>query len=100
MAQFIMTYHGGSQPKTPEEGQAHRARYMEWIGGLTASVPQQPLKSTEMLGDVPEGHVPMMGYTIIEAADMDAARAIAKTCPFFDMDNTAMQLSELMVMGG
>ncbi len=100
MAQFILTYHGGSQPKSPEEGKAHMDRYMQWIGGLNASVPQQPLKGTQMLGDVPDGHVPMMGYTVIEADDMDAALAIAKACPFLEMDNAAMQVSEFHSMGG
>lgn len=98
MPQFIMTYHGGSQPKSPEEGQAHMDRYMQWIGGLDAVVPQQPLKGTEVLGD--KDITTMMGYTIINAADMDAARAIAQGCPFLDMEDSAMQLSELMVMGG
>ncbi len=97
MPQFIMTYHGGSKPKTPEEGQAHRQRYMEWIGDLDAVIPQQPLKSSEVLGE--KKIVTMMGYSIINAADMDAARAIAQSCPFLDMDDSAMQIGELMVMG-
>lgn len=97
MPQFIMTYHGGSKPATPEEGQAHRQRYMEWIGGLDAVVPQQPLKDSEVLGS--KEITPMIGYSIINAADMDAARAIAQSCPFLDMNDSAMQLSELMVMG-
>jgi hypothetical protein len=97
MPQFIMTYHGGSKPKTPEEGQAHMQRYMEWIGGLDAVVPQQPLKGREVLGS--KEITTMMGYSIINAANMDAARAIAQNCPFLDMDDSAMQLSELMVMG-
>lgn len=97
MAHFILTYHGGSKPSTPEEGKAHRQRYMDWIAGLDAVVPQQPLKSTEVLGDA--AITPMMGYSIINATDIDAAKAIAKSCPFLDMDNSAMQVSELMVMG-
>lgn len=97
MPQFIMTYYGGSQPKPPEDGQAHMKRYMEWIAGLDAVVPQQPLKGTEVLGG--KEITTMMGYSIINAADMDAARAIAQSCPFLDMDNSAMQFSELMVMG-
>ena len=98
MPQFIMTYHGGSQPKTPEEGQAHMERYMQWIGSLDAVVPQQPLKDTQTLGT--KEITPMMGYTIINAADMEAAKAIAEACPFLEMDNSAMQLSALMVMPG
>ena len=98
MPQFIMTYHGGSQPKSPEEGQAHMERYMQWIGGLDAVVPQQPLKDTQVLGD--KEITTMMGYTIINADDMAAAKAIAETCPFLEMDNSAMQLSELATMPG
>ena len=97
MPQCIMTYHGGSKPATPEEGQAHMQRYMEWIGGLDAVVPQQPLKGSEVLGS--KEITTMMGYSIINAPDMDAARAIAQSCPFLDMDDSAMQLSELMLMG-
>jgi len=92
-----MTYHGGSKPATPEEGQAHMQRYMEWIGGLDAVVPQQPLKGSEVLGS--REITTMMGYSIINAPDMDAARVIAQSCPFLDMDDSAMQLSELMMMG-
>ena len=100
MPRFILTYVGGTPPATPEEGAAHRDRYMQWIAGLgaAAQVPQQPLKGTEVLGDASVA-TPMMGYSIIEAADMDAARAIAKACPFLDMDKSAMQVSELIEMG-
>ena len=98
MPQFIMTYHGGSQPRTPEDGKAHMEKYMQWIAGLDAVVPQQPLKGTEVLGD--KEITTMMGYTIINAPDMDAARTIARSCPFLDMDNAAMQLSELAQMPG
>jgi hypothetical protein len=99
MAQFILTYHGGGRPSSPEEGKAHMEKYMAWIGGLNASVPQQPLKKTETLGAPVDGHVPMMGYSIIEADDMDAALEIANACPFLEMDISTMQVSELMVMG-
>lgn len=97
MAQFILTYVGGSQPKTPEDGKAHMERYMAWIGGLDAVTPQQPLKNTSVLGD--KEIIPMMGYTIINADDIDAALAIAKSCPFLEMENSAMQVSELASFG-
>ena len=98
MPQFIMTYHGGSQPTTPEEGKAHMARYMEWMGGLDMIVGQQPLKNTTVLGADQIG-TPMMGYSILNAADIDEARTIAEKSPFLEMDNASMQVSELIVMG-
>jgi hypothetical protein len=101
MPHFIMTYHGGSQPKSPEEGKAHMKAYMTWIANLgkAAVVPQQPIGKTEVLGD-PAGAAPMMGYTIIDVPDMDAARKIAQSCPFLMMDKATLQLSQLMQMPG
>lgn len=98
MPQFILTYHGGSQPTTPEEGKAHMARYMEWMGGLDMVVGQQPLKNTTILGADQIG-TPMMGYSILNAADIEEARAIAEKSPFLEMENATMQVSELIVMG-
>ena len=97
MAQFILTYVGGSKPATPEEGKAHMEKYMAWMGTLDAVTPQQPLKNTTTLGT--KEIVPMMGYSIINATDIEAAKAIAAACPFLDMDNSAMQVSELASFG-
>lgn len=96
MAHFILTYHGGSQPESPQAGQAHMEKYMNWIAQLDAEVPQQPLKNTHMLGDTTI--TPIVGYTIIKADSIQAAREIAQSCPFLDMDNSAMQVSELVDM--
>lgn len=98
MPQFILTYHGGSQPATPEEGKAHRARYIAWMRELDMVVGQQPLKNTAVLGADQIG-APMMGYSILNAADLDEALAIAEKCPFLEMENATMQVSELVVMG-
>lgn len=97
MRQFIMTYHGGSQPKIPENGKAHMDRYMAWIGTLDAVVKQQPLNGTETPGTTKI--TPMIGYSISNAPDMVSARKIAAVCPFLDMDNSAMQVSDLIEMG-
>lgn len=98
MPQFIMTYHGGGQPSTPEEGKAHMARYMAWMGELDVVVGQQPLKNTQILGADQIG-TPMMGYSIINAASIEDAQAIAAKSPFLEMENASMQVSELIVMG-
>jgi hypothetical protein len=41
----------------------------------------------------------MMGYSIINADDIEAAKTIAAACPFLEMDNAAMQVSELASFG-
>jgi hypothetical protein len=41
----------------------------------------------------------MSGYTIIEAGSMEAALAIAQTCPFLDTGGS-LEVSELVEMPG
>ena len=103
MPQYIMTYLGGDQPSSPEEGKQHFAKYMDWLSSLgdSAVSPANPLKNTNTVN--PDGTVTaggtttMSGYTIIDAASMEAALSIAKACPFLDI-NGSLEVSELMEM--
>ena len=105
MAQYIISYLGGSQPSNPEEGKRHFAKYKEWIFSLGDAVvsPANPFKNTSTVN--PDGTVTtgsttsMSGYTIIEATSMDAALTIAKACPFLDIGGS-LEVSELMQMPG
>ena len=87
MPQFVLVYLGGNQPSTPEEGQRHFARYMEWLASLgeAAVSPANPLTHTSTVhadGRVTAGGTTTMsGYTVVEAESMDAALALALTCP-------------------
>ena len=60
MPQFILTYHGGSQPSSPEEGKAHMARYMAWMSGLDMVVGQQPLKNTRWAASTVASNLPLL----------------------------------------
>ena len=105
MAQYIITYLGGDQPSTPEEGQQHFAKYQEWLSSLGDSVvsPANPFKNTSTVN--PDGSITpgsttsMSGYTIIEADSMERALTIAKACPFLDIGGS-LEVSELMQMPG
>ena len=105
MAQYIITYLGGNQPSSPEEGQQHFAKYKEWLTSLgdSAVSPANPLKDTTTVN--PDGSVSaggtttMSGYTIIESDSMDAALSIAKACPFLEIGGS-LEVSELMQMPG
>lgn len=99
MKDYLIGYFGGNHDMTPEEGQAHRAKWMEWVAGLgdRAIVPGQPLANTEQIG--PGVDVPMMGYAVVRAASIDEAREIANSDPFLSMGGT-IQLSELVRMPG
>lgn len=105
MPQFLITYLGGDQPSSPEEGQKHYAKYQEWISSLGSSAvsPMNPIKNTSTVN--PDGSVTpgsamsMSGYTIIEADSLEAALENAKACPFLDIGGT-LEVSELVQMTG
>ena len=105
MAQYIMTYLGGDQPSSPEEGRQHFAKYKEWLVSLgdSAVSPANPFKDTRTVnsdGTVSTGSTTSMsGYTVIEVDSMEAALEIAKACPFLDIGGS-LEVSELMKMPG
>ena len=105
MPQYVITYLGGDQPSSPEEGKQHFAKYQKWLTSLgdAAVSPMNPFKNTNTVN--PDGSVTtgsstsMSGYTVIEAESMDAALEISKACPFLDINGT-LEVSELMQMPG
>ena len=105
MPQFMITYLGGNPPSTPEEGQRHFARYMDWLSSLgdAAVSPANPLKQTRTVnpdGTVSDGGTTAMsGYTIIESDSLDAAIAAARACPFLEIGGS-LEVSELGEMPG
>ncbi len=105
MAQYIISYLGGNQPSTPEEGQQHFAKYKEWLSSLgdSAVSPANPFKDTCTINSdgtiITESTTSMSGFTIIEADSMAAALDVAKACPFLDIGGS-LEVSELMVMPG
>lgn len=103
MAQYIMTYLGGNQPSTPEEGQQHFAKYKKWLSSLGDSMvsPANPFKNTHTIssdGTITAGSITLMsGYTIIEVDSMEAALESAKACPFLEIGGS-LEVSELIQM--
>jgi len=105
MPQYMITYLGGNPPATAEEGNKHKAKYMDWLSSLgdAAVSPANPLTNTNTVN--PDGSVAaggttaMSGYSIIEAASIDAALLIAKACPFLEIGGS-LEVSELIEMPG
>ena len=105
MAQYIITYLGGDQPSTPEEGKQHFEKYKAWLSSLgeAALSPMNPFKDTSTIN--PDGTVTtgsstsMSGYTIIDVDSMEKALEIAKACPFLDIGGS-LEVSELVQMLG
>ena len=105
MSNYLIVYLGGNPPSTPEEGKQHFSQYMEWLSSLgeAAVSPMNPLKDTSTVspdGSVAEGGTSAMsGYTIVKAESMEAALAMAKSCPFLDIGGT-LEVSEMVEMPG
>jgi hypothetical protein len=103
MPHYIIAYHGGRPPESPEEGAAHKVKWGAWIGGLgeAAINPGTPLGMSTMInaeGVLEEGGPePMSGFSIVAADDLDAALAIAKSCPFLDIGGT-LEVAQVMNM--
>ena len=103
MANYIIAYHGGKKPETPEEGAKHMAKWQAWVAGLgdAAVNPGTPLgkswtvSSTGVSDD--GGPNAMSGYSIFKADSMDAALEMAKACPFLETGGT-LEVAEVMEM--
>ena len=105
MAQFIFTYHGGNMPATPEEGRASMQKWKTWAQNLGSALinPGTPVGMTKVLtaqgvSTDPSPH-PIMGFSIIEADNMDHALDLLRDCPHFDYEGT-LEVSEMMQMPG
>ena len=104
MAKYLFVYHGGKMPETPEEGARIMAAWNEWMAGVGKglidggnpvgqSITVQSDSSVARNG----GANPVSGYTIIEAANEDAAIEIAKGCPILS-NGGSVELAEAIDM--
>lgn len=103
MTQYVITYLGGNQPASAEEGKQQFTKYMEWLSSLgdAAISPANPLKDTCTVNAdrsiTPGGRTTMSGFTIVEVDSKEAALAMAKSCPFLDIGGS-LEVSELIQM--
>jgi hypothetical protein len=88
MAKFLMAYHGGRAPDTPEEGAEVADAWEAWFASMGRAVvdggnPVGRAKTVASDGGVSEGGGPnpVSGYSVIEADSLDAAVVLAHNCP-------------------
>lgn len=92
MSKFFLAFRGG-MPKTPEEGQQMMADWNAWVAELGPAMldPGAGFGKSRLLTG-PETEAPavgaLSGYSVIDAADIDAALKIASKCPIFSLDGT------------
>ena len=103
MNQYIITYIGGDKPSSPEEGKQHFAQYQQWLASLGEAVvkPMVPFKDAHTVSadrTVAKGSaVAMTGHTVIQAASIDQAIDLAKSCPFLDI-NGCLEVAQIVSM--
>lgn len=104
MPKFMFAYHGGGMPETPEEGEKEMAKWQAWLGGMGASCADMGnpvgMSKTVTAGGVEDngGSNPLSGYSIVEAADVDAACEMAKGCPILDGGKGTVEVAPIMEM--
>ena len=103
MSNYVIAYHGGKKPETPEEGAKHMAKWKAWVDGLGDAVvnPGTPLGKSKTVSSAgvsdDGGSNPMSGFSIVTADSMDAALEMAKKCPFLEFGGT-LEVAEVMEM--
>jgi len=96
MSRYVFVHHGYEEPT-----QQIMEAWMAWFGEIAGSVVDQgapfgPGREVTPTGtrDLPAGADAATGYTVVEAADMDAAVRLLEHCPMI----TSVRVYEAMQM--
>lgn len=104
MPQYLLTYHGGKKPATPEERDEGMAEWKAWAASLESAFvdPGTPVGVTKVLGQKGVSGSgsphPVMGFSILEADSMDHALDMLKDCPHLKYNDGTIEVSEMMAM--
>lgn len=87
MAKYLLAFKGGSMPESPEAQAKVMDAWGAWFTSIGAAVadPGNPSSISRTIaanGTVgPQGPASLSGYTILSADSLDAAVALAGSCP-------------------
>ena len=86
MANFLLTFHGGSMPETKEEQDKVMSAWTSWFGTLGDALvdggnPISQAKAISPDGSVMDATSAPSGYSIIKAGSLDEAVTLSKGCP-------------------
>ncbi|SRR5258708_15398028 len=107
MSNYVFTYYGEPKFESAQEGTNYETKWRAWVGGLGAALvnPGVPLGmpktvSSSGVSDAAgsnAGPNRLTGFSIVEAASMDAALAMAQACPH--LEHGTIDVTEAMDMG-
>jgi hypothetical protein len=86
MANYLLTFHGGSMPESKEEQDQVMQAWTNWFGKLGDALvdggnPVSKARAISPDGSVMDATSAPSGYSIIKANDLDNAVELAKGCP-------------------
>jgi hypothetical protein len=100
MPNYILGYHGGGMPDSPEEGEKVMKAWTSWFEKIGPNVVDggNPVGATKTIaanGSVSDGGGanPLTGYSVLKADSLDAAVALAKGCPIL-MSGGSIEVAE------
>ena len=114
MSEFVYLYRSGPRPsRSPEQAQQEMQRWMTWLKDLTEKGhikdPGHPLERAGKLvtgkartvtdGPFAEAKDVVGGYTLVQAADIGQATALAAGCPIFEIADGTVEVRPVMRMG-
>jgi hypothetical protein len=96
MKKYLVTYHGGAPPATPEQAKQMKEAFGGWLGRAGAAVVDAgaPIRAAGHVGKT-HAAAEIGGYSIIQAESADAARAVLDSHPFVARGGT-LQFFELL----
>jgi hypothetical protein len=101
MSNFLLLYHGGARPEDPAEQAKVMNAWTEWFGELGSALVDGGNPASQTRHIAADGAVTQVnggaptGYSIIKAADMDSAVALAKGCPVL-LGGASLQVVETL----
>jgi len=104
MPDFMLAFHGGKMPDTPEEGAKAMAAWEAWMTGLGDAMvnPGNPVgmsKTVSSKGVADNGGAnPLAGFTIVSAPDIAAACKMASGCPMVADGTGTAEVAEIIPM--
>src|SRR5262245_38453167 len=113
MAEFVYLYRSGPRPaRSPQQAQQEMQQWMAWLKDLAekghVKDPGHPLERSGKLvngkartvtdGPFPETKDLVGGYTLVQAADLAQATALAAGCPIFELADGTVEVRPVMRM--
>ena len=101
---YLLVYHGGEMPGTPEEGAKALETWNAWFATLGDAVvdggnPVGQVRTIGNNGTISNGALnPASGYSVIKADSLDAAVALAKGCPILNGGRGSIEVGETLPM--